>query len=334
MQRNALMIGLFAVLILMSAAVARPTSAQDAPAGSLRESAIAIVDQIYTYGNVMVITEKFAPDYVRHPGALDRVALMGNILAFRAAMPDLQAVPELVVVEAEWVAVRLRLQGSFAYELAFPNTLPIAANGQPIMMMVNIVFRFNDQGQVVEEWDGFDNLNFLSQIGVIAPPAPTLSGVVENADVLDVGIREQSEQAVQQYFDALNQGNLAGLAERLPVDFIAHNPFGVLDRDGLVRDLEPLRGAMPDLNITIERIIHQGNWSAVLHTMRGTFTGSFVMADGTAIAATSQPFELLTVAFFRHDEQGAIVEVWELYDSWDFLTQLGLVLGSSTDGSA
>jgi predicted ester cyclase len=336
MKRNSLLplvIGLFAALIFGAGAFTQPTAAQDGPEGALKETALTLVDQIYNYGNITIISEKFAADYVRHPGAIDRVALMGNILAFRAAMPDLRAVSELVIVEDNWAALRLRLQGNFTYELAFPDTLPIAPNSQPIELAVHIVFRFNDEGQVVEEWDGFDNLNFLSRIGVIAPPAPMQEVAVENAEVTELGIEERNEEAVRQYFEALNQGSLTALAERLPINFVAHNPFGVLDRVALVRDLDPLRNAMPDLNVSVNQLINDGNWTAALHTMRGSFTGNFVMADGTVIQPTNHPFELLTVAFFHHDEQGAIVEMWELYDSWDFLTQLGLVLGSTVEGS-
>jgi predicted ester cyclase len=335
MQRNSLLVMcVLAVLIISAVVTPYPTSAQDGAEGSLRDTALTVVDQIYNYGNVTIISEKFAADYVRQPGAMDRVALMGNIMAFRAAMPDLHAVPELVIVEDNWVALRLRLQGNFAYELAFPDTLPIAPNGQPVEMMVNIIFHFNDQGQVVEEWDGFDNLNFLSRIGVIAPPAPILEPAVDNAGVSQPGMEEQNVGAVHQYFEALNQGNLQALAANIPATFVAHNPFGVLDQAGFVRDLDSLHNAMPDLNVSVDRLIKEGNWTAALHTMRGTFTGNFVMADGAVVPPTNRPFELLTVAFFCHDQQGAIVEMWELYDSWDFLTQLGLVLSSPAQGAA
>lgn len=299
-------------------------SAQAEPTAH-KETVTRILDNAYNAGDVEPLDAGYAPDYVRHPGENDRLQVMGSILALRAAMPDLQLVTELVIAEAEWVAVRIRLTGTFQNELIFPNALPVPPNNQQIELVTNSVFRFNEAGLIAEEWNGFDNLSFLAQVGAVPTPVNEAQTALTISEILATGMEAQNEALITRYYEALNQGAFTFIEQNFRPEALTYNPFGSLDRAGSITDLTALRSALPDLNLTVTQLISEGNWTAALYTLRGTFTANFVTPGANPFPPTGKTLELVTVAFFRFDEAGLLAESWELYDSWNFLTQLGLL---------
>ncbi|MEP6985869.1 MAG: ester cyclase [Chloroflexota bacterium] len=310
------------VLVVISSVLSLPiTVAQQTPKDMIK----GVINSIYGTGDVSVIDSQFAANFVRHPSESDANALKISALSLRAAMPDLKATSELVVGEGQFVAARVLLNGTFTGEFVSPNALPIAANKKPIMFAVHLVYRLDDTGKIAEEWDGFDNLNFLTQLGVL----PTLSSPpvtpVQYPAVVDVGMSPQNKQVIQQYFDAFNQGNLGFINTAYKDDFTSHNPFGTLDRAGTSGDLSRLRGALPDLKENLTQLITEGNWTVALYTLQGTFSAPYVNENGSSVPATNKPLNLPAITFFRFDEQGLVAESFETYDSLSFLTQLGLI---------
>jgi predicted ester cyclase len=310
------------ILVALGGVISLPAMmAQQSPKDTIK----TVINSIYGTGDISVIDTQFAANFVRHPAESDATALKISVLSLRAAMPDLKAVSELAVGEGQFVAVRVLLNGTFTGEFVSPNALPIAPNNKPIMFAVHLVYRLDDIGKVAEEWDGFDNLSFLSQLGVL----PTLSSPpvtpVQYPSVVDVGMSPQNKQIIQQYFDMFNQGNLGFIDTAFKDDFAAHNPFGTLDRAGMSGDLGRLRGALPDLQENLTQLITEGNWTVALYTLQGIFSTPYVNADGSSVPPTGKPLDLPAVTFFRFDQQGLVAESFETYDSLSFLTQLGLI---------
>lgn len=309
-----------AVLVL----IISPLSAQDTPP-PYKDLVRVVIDQAYSYGNFTALDTVFAPDYVRHPSETDRDAFKTAIVALRAAVPDLTATLDLLIQEDKYVVARFHMQGTFTQTFVTPNALPVVPNNLPVQFVVNSIYRFNDEGLIVEEWNGFDNLSFLGQMGTIPAP-PTKPEITLNyPDLVMTGLEIQNKTIAQQYFDAINQANFGILDTSFKGDFLAHNPFGSLDRSGLSEDWLRLRGALPDLNVSVNLMLSEGNWAAALYTMHGTFTNSFVNADGSSIPPTGNTLELPVVILFRFEQAGLVAESWELYDSLNFLTQLGLI---------
>lgn len=293
----------------------------------LKETIRAFITNVYNNGNVGAVDILFAPTYIRRPGDSDANAFKIAVFSLRAAMPDLQASVEVILEEraSRTVAARFRLKGTFTSEYVAPDTLPIQPNNQPIEVVANIIYRFDETGQIVEEWDAFDNLSFLGQLGVIPAPTHQPLLLMLYPDVIDVGMSDQNRDILQQYFGALNQGNFGFIETSFKNDFVSHNPFGRLDRSGLVGDLSRLREALPDLSANVDELITEGNWTAVRYTLQGTFTANFVNVDGSISPPTGKSLSLPIITFFRFEQQGLIAEAFELYDGFDFLTQLGLI---------
>lgn len=290
----------------------------------LKQTVQFFITETYNRGNVAPISEYFSPEYVRRPGEAGLTNFIGSVIALRAALPDLQATIDLIIGDGEQVAVRFNIVGTFQNELVFPNAQPIPPTGQTLTLVVNTIYRFDANGQVIEEWNGFDNLSFLAQIGAIPPP--------ENLQDIRMGAAEKFASApdvnnsvVAQYFTAYNASNLANIESRFADDFAANNPFGILDYDGFVNDITLLRQALPDLTLTPITTVAEDNWVAAIYTLDGTFTVDYPTPN-TPLPATNGALTLPVITFFDFNPQGQIREVWELYDGWDFLTQLGLTL--------
>ena len=78
--------------------------------------------------------------------------------------------------------------------------------------------------------------------------------------------------------------------------------------------------AFPDLNVTVEDTIAEGDRVVTRYTVRGTHQGEI---EGFGPPTGRQlEFEGITI---HHIEDGKIVEEWERYDNLGILQQLGLV---------
>lgn len=115
--------------------------------------------------------------------------------------------------------------------------------------------------------------------------------------------------------------NLGVIEEIYAPDVVLHEP----DRD--VRGLEEARQfvttyktAFPDLNVTVEDVIAEGDKAVTRWTVRGTHQGE-VEEFGPP---TGRQVEIKGLTMHRI-EGGKIVEEWEGYDNLGVLQQLGLV---------
>jgi steroid delta-isomerase-like uncharacterized protein len=121
-------------------------------------------EEAWNKGNLDVLPEIFAPDYVRHdlrpgnpvsgPEGQKRIAA-----DFRAAFPDLRTSIDLMVAEGDMVVVRWTAEGTNTG--AWGNVAPTGKRAR--FSGVNI-FRIRN-GKVVELWNHRDDLGLMQQLG-------------------------------------------------------------------------------------------------------------------------------------------------------------------------
>lgn len=97
--------------------------------------------------------------------------------------------------------------------------------------------------------------------------------------------------------------------------------------DDQLERLIGFRAAFPDIQITVEEIIAEGDWIAFRSTMRGSHQGEFL-----GIAPTGKQVTVGLVDLIR-GEDGRFVEHWGGPDLFDLLRQLGAVLSVSVEGN-
>jgi predicted ester cyclase len=138
-------------------------------------------------------------------------------------------------------------------------------------------------------------------------------------------IHHQKELAAQLYFDVFGDGRLEAADEILAADVVSHGP-GVpprLGRDGIKQQSVALRTAIPDLAVTLEDQLAEGDCVASRWRASGTNTGPLRLPTGE-VPPTGGPVEFAEIRIDRFDGD-QIVESWFIPDRLALWQQLGLI---------
>ena len=111
------------------------------------------------------LEELYTPDYVYHgPGVfgdMDRAAMIQMTPAFYTAFPDLHYAVEDLVAEGDKVVIRYTFRGT--HQGAF---MGVPATGKVVTFTGIYISRIAG-GKFVEDWESFDSLGLLQQLGAI-----------------------------------------------------------------------------------------------------------------------------------------------------------------------
>ena len=301
------------------------TRAQSSNEAQNKANVAAFIDAAYNRSDTQIIDTLFATDFALHPGGFAVDQLRINILSLRAAMPDLVATPIILIADGDWVAAHVVMQGTFTNEYISPNAAPLPPTNAPLQFVTNMVFHFNQQGQVYEQWVTFDNFAYLAQLDILDFEVEPWQGSIEATTLYPLSENEANHQRTAFiYYEAFNRRDIALLQPILADAFTGINPFGSLNKDEQLGDLNSLFGAFPDLGVRVDGMIVDGMYVAVLYNLHGTFTNEFVFADVQPFAPTNQSLDLIRIDFLRFNQQGQIEQTVEVYDTFDFMLQLGL----------
>ena len=121
--------------------------------------------------------------------------------------------------------------------------------------------------------------------------------------------------------DVFNKKNVSALDEFLASNVVHHSlPPGVpQDRDGFKQFVSVLLAAFPDLHITIEDMIAEGDKVVARATTSGTHKGEFIGIPPTGKQAT------WTEIFIWRIDSGKAVEMWAELDQIGMMQQLGVI---------
>jgi steroid delta-isomerase-like uncharacterized protein len=121
--------------------------------------------------------------------------------------------------------------------------------------------------------------------------------------------------------DVWGRGDQAALEELLDPDFVDHDalPGQPPGREGHKQILAAFRSAFPDLNVTTEDIVAEGDKVVSRWTARGTHQGELLGIAPTGNGVTIKGIDVLRVA------EGRIVERWAQFNDLEMMQQLGVV---------
>ncbi len=130
---------------------------------------------------------------------------------------------------------------------------------------------------------------------------------------------EGNEAVVRRLIEeVLNRGQTGLLAELVAADHVGHDPLGDhYGPEGLRIAVAEYRAAFPDLRVTVEDLVTEGDKVVHRFTLRGTHAGPFlgIPATGRAVAAAGIAIDRLT--------GGKVAESWVSLDALGLLRQLG-----------
>jgi steroid delta-isomerase-like uncharacterized protein len=134
---------------------------------------------------------------------------------------------------------------------------------------------------------------------------------------------EQNREIVARYSEEFWGGGNAELADELfATDFVDHSPAAPNlppGPEGQRQVLHVFRSAFPDLRVTTEEIIVEGDKAALRWTARGTHQGELMGVPATGKEITLAGIDVLRLA------GGKITERWAQGDNLGMLQQLGVV---------
>ena len=132
---------------------------------------------------------------------------------------------------------------------------------------------------------------------------------------------EENKELARRSWEIVSEWNPDLIEEFYPPDLVWHEP----DQD--IRGYEEARqfvstffDAFPDMNITVEDAIAEGDQAVTRYTIRGTHRGETEEFG----PPTGRQMELEGITIHRI-EDGKIVEEWSRYDNLSVMQQLGLV---------
>ncbi|MET0555179.1 MAG: ester cyclase [Vicinamibacteria bacterium] len=129
---------------------------------------------------------------------------------------------------------------------------------------------------------------------------------------------ETNKQAVRRVYDeAVNAGRMEALSELIAPEFAG--PDGTRGPAAFAANVTALRAGFPDIRVTIEHVVAEGDRVAVRWTWTGTHSGTFrgFAASGKAVHDTG----LVLYTFARGRVVEAIIET----DRLGVLQQIGVV---------
>lgn len=120
--------------------------------------------------------------------------------------------------------------------------------------------------------------------------------------------------------EVLNKGNLAEIDRHVAPSYVYHGPDGLEIRgpEGFKQLASMYRRAFPDLNMTIDDLISEGDKVVTRWQARGTHKGELMGIQPTNKTVT------VTGMIVSRFASGKLIEDWEVFDEVGMFRQLGV----------
>ena len=129
---------------------------------------------------------------------------------------------------------------------------------------------------------------------------------------------------VRRFFEEVNKGKAAFMAavdELFAADYVEHGGTGE-DTRGIKdykQSMSEFYSAFPDVHVTLDDLVVEGDRVAVRFTLGGTHKGEFMGSPPTSKKVTIREIGIIRIV------GGKFVESWMRYDTLGLMQQLGLV---------
>jgi steroid delta-isomerase-like uncharacterized protein len=129
--------------------------------------------------------------------------------------------------------------------------------------------------------------------------------------------------------EVFSKGNLAFVDEVIATDYVYHGPGGrtVKGTAGFKELVTRFRAAFPDVRVTVENMVAEGDYVAHRTSINGTHRGDYrgIAPTGKQVTSTSN--------ILSRFAGGKEAEAWEEYDMLGVLQQLGVAHPMSQPGT-
>jgi predicted ester cyclase len=177
----------------------------------------------------------------------------------------------------------------------------------------------------------FDQMKRARMIEALAASTLSLSMPVFAADDVKINDlvvassisdaqREATMKAVRAFYDFWNTGDEALLKQAVAPDFTDHTlpPGRPQGPQGPAFAARRFRAAVPDLKVTVEKMIIAGDYVTVHMNFTGHFTGRFGQTQGKGQSVPFIATDLVKI------ENGRVTDNWHIEDNLTLLQEMGV----------
>jgi predicted SnoaL-like aldol condensation-catalyzing enzyme len=136
---------------------------------SLATGLVSIGEEAVAKRNDALFDEYFTDDYVLHSpaGEFNREQIRAYFAALRESFTDYTISRAQILVDGNFVTARTVMAGRFDKPFAYTPVGTVKPNSQRVQWELINIFRYTDQGRLVEEWVQTDTYDFLRQLGAV-----------------------------------------------------------------------------------------------------------------------------------------------------------------------
>jgi steroid delta-isomerase-like uncharacterized protein len=123
-------------------------------------------------------------------------------------------------------------------------------------------------------------------------------------------------------YERINAGDIDGFGDLVADDFVEHQggPGLPATKEGTLDFFRALVTAFPDLRMTVEDLIADGDKAVARVAVTGTHEGEFM-----GIPPTGRRVDVQLIDIMRFDHAGRVAEHWGVGDMLSLMQQLGVV---------
>lgn len=123
-------------------------------------------------------------------------------------------------------------------------------------------------------------------------------------------------------YELISEGDVAGFGDFVADGFVEHQggPGFAPDKEGTLDFFRAMIAAFPDLRMTVEDLVADGDKVAARVRVTGTHRGDFMGIPPTGAAGDIQLIDIM-----RFDADGLVCEHWGVADMLSLMQQLGVV---------
>ena len=272
--------------------------------------------EIHLPTNLALLSEDVGGEQSQPSGRFGSESALALATAIREAVPDLAYSVEEMVADGDRLATRWSAAGTHEGPL-----LSVEPTGEPVRLCGLRIDRL-EEGRFAETWLLLEQWSLLRQIaGIDSPTAVSTVGRVSSTPVVtQLSAPAENEEVARAMVSAVwNRGRRDRLEQLLGDGFVLFLDSEA-DRHGAEAYWEfvsTYRAAFPDLELTIEDTVSQGDKIVLRLTLRGTHEGPLLGVEPTGRAVA---VDRLVV---YHRDDGRITETGIVEDTLGLLRQLG-----------
>lgn len=137
---------------------------------SLANGLVRIGEEAVARSNDALIDDYFSDDYTLHSpaGDFNRDEIRAYFAALRESFTGFTISRAQILVDGNFVTARTVMAGRFDREFAYTPVGTVQPNGQQVQWELINIFRYTEEGRLVEEWVQTDTYNFLRQLGAVS----------------------------------------------------------------------------------------------------------------------------------------------------------------------